>query len=197
MRENRGFTVAVFLISLMFLLVQFIENSFIGGALILGAIVIWLGLLPISIYRIITRNKLVWQKRIVPFYLLTIPFFALTTIIFIKKLIYKPDWLIAVSHDFRGSDEFRIKENGTFEYWRDSPLGPTLITKGEYTKRDSSIVLHTSEIDKIYGIYKLIIRPYIQRGKQLKKTPSALIPLDARGYKIGFFSIESEASARY
>jgi hypothetical protein len=184
MRNNSGFTTACCLVGLMWFLAAFVNDSIIGILATIAGIIIWLGLIPLGIYRVVTRNGFQWKERVVPLYLLMIPFVAMAIISFTKSLFYKSDWLIIKAYDFTGSDEFRLKKNGSFEYWRDSPLGTSVVVDGDYTRHDSTIVLKPNSASKLGDLRGFIIRPFVSDDEQLQKTALKLIPLDKRGQKV-------------
>jgi hypothetical protein len=184
MRNNSGFTTACCLVGLIWFLAAFVNNSIIGVLAMLAGIIIWLGLIPLGIYRIVTRSSFQWKERIAPFYLLMIPFGAMAIIHFTKGLLYKSDWLVIKAHDFTGSDEFRLKKNGSFEYWHDSPLGSSVIVDGDYTRHDSTIVLQPNSADKLGDLHGFIIRPFVNDDEHLQKLSLKLIALDKQGQKV-------------
>ena len=187
MRNNIGFTTACCLVGLIWLIAAFVDDSLTGGLAVVAGIVVWLGLLPLGIYRVIARNNLQWKQRITPLYLLLLPFGAMTIIGSAKGILYKSDWLIVKAHDFTGSDEFRLKENGDFEYWRDSPLGSSIIVDGKYIRHDSTIVLRPNSLDKLGDLHGFVIRPFVDDDEQIQRMPLKLIPLDKQGQKVDSF----------
>jgi hypothetical protein len=168
----------------MWFLAAFVNDSTIGVLATIGGIIIWLGLIPLGIYRVVTRNGFQWKERVAPLYLLMIPFGAMVIVSFTKSLFYKSDWLIVKAHDFTGSDEFRLKKNGSFEYWRDSPLGASVVVDGDYTRHDSAIVLQPNSADKLGDLHGFIIRPFVNNDEQLQRMALKLIPLDKQGQKV-------------
>jgi hypothetical protein len=193
MKENKGFSIVCFLLAASFFITLYADkddDSVLPLLFIPVAFISWLLLFGIAIFRIIKRTYLPWKNRIVPLYLLFLPFgFIILSGICISLVVHRQDWLLVERYDFTGSDNMLFGKDGEYQYWRGSPLGRSAVVRGRYERRDSLLIIQPNSDVTMQTVAKIAFRPYLP-FQQRKNSIVRLVALDSLGTQQAIFRIK-------